>query len=264
MKSSSPKPFAFTRREVLEEIAALSGGRCLLAFSRGKDSVAAWLELRESGLFREIVPFHLDLAPGMHFVEDSLKYFEDWFQTRIIRLPHISFYRMLGNCVLQPPDRVQIISRLGLDKCTRFTYDDVRRWLAEDLSWPEATAWVANGVRAADSPRRRIHITKGRARTFSSKQFYPVFDMRKADVMAVIERAGIKLPVDYEMFGRTFDGIDWRFVGPLRKHMPDDYERLKFWFPLVEIDFLLHGWNEKDGGDNTIVQNESIPEGKDG
>ncbi len=127
MNKSTLKPFAFTRRQVMEEIAALTGGRCLLAFSRGKDSIAAWLELRESGLFSEIVPFHLNLVPGLRFVEESLDYFENWFQTRIIRLPHISFYRMLGNCVLQPPERIQEITRLGLDQCTRFTYNDVRR-----------------------------------------------------------------------------------------------------------------------------------------
>lgn len=74
MSKPTPKPFAFTRREVLEEIAQLSGGRCLLAFSRGKDSIAAWLELGESGLFPEIVPFHLDGCPGMSFVEGSLRY----------------------------------------------------------------------------------------------------------------------------------------------------------------------------------------------
>ena len=247
MNKPAPKPFAFTRRQVMEEIAAITGGRCLLAFSRGKDSIAAWLELRASGLFPEIVPFHLNLVPSMRFIEDSLDYFEDWFQTRIIRLPHISFYRMLGNCVMQPPERIREITRLGLDQCTRFTYDHVRRWLAEDLGWDEATTWTANGVRAADSPRRRIHIVKGQARNFSSKQFYPVFDMRKADVMAVLERHGVNLPKDYEMFGRSFDGIDYRFTGPLRKHLPDDFERLRFWFPLVEIDFLLHGNDGKDG-----------------
>lgn len=247
MTKPAPKPFAFTRRQVMEEIAALSGGRCLLAFSRGKDSIAAWLELRESGLFPEIVPFHLDLVPGMRFVEDSLQYFEDYFQTRIIRLPHISLYRMLGNFVLQPPERVPIISRLGLEGCTRFTYDHVRRWLAEDLGWPVDATWTASGIRAADSPRRRIHIVKGRARNFSSKQFYPVFDMRKADVLAVIERHGVKLPVDYEMFGRTFDGIDWRFIAPLRERLPEDFERVRFWFPLIEIDFLLHQNSRKDG-----------------
>lgn len=234
------KDFPFTRREIMEEIAALTGGRCLLAFSRGKDSIAAWLELRESGLFPEIVPFHLNGVPGMHFIEDSLDYFEDVFQTRIIRLPHISFYRQLGNLIFQPPERIAMIRELGFDRCTRFTYNDVRRWLAEDLGWPESTTWTATGVRAADSPRRRIHIVKSKARTWSSKQFYPIFDLNKRQTLDVIERHGVKLPVDYEMFDRSFDGIDYRFTGPLKKHIPEDYERLKFWFPLVELDILRH------------------------
>jgi hypothetical protein len=245
MSKPPPKPFAFTRRQVMEEIAALSGGRCLLAFSRGKDSIAAWLELRESGLFKEIVPFHLDGCPGMSFVEDSLKYFEDWFQTRIIRLPHISFYRMLGAALFQTPDRQEIIRRLGWDQCTHFTYNDVRCWLAEDLGWPEATTWTATGVRATDSPRRRIHVVKCRGRNYSQKQFYPAFDYRKADVMAVIERHGVKLPMDYGMFGRSFDGVDYRFAGPLRKHRPKDYERMRFWFPLVDLEILRHEHREE-------------------
>jgi hypothetical protein len=224
----------------MEEIAEMTGGRCLLAFSRGKDSIASWLELRESGLFHEIVPFHLDGVPGMKFIEESLDYFEDWFQTRIIRLPHISFYRMIGNYVFQPPDRLDIIDDLGFDEVTKLTYNDVREWLAEDLGWPEKTTWVANGVRAADSPLRRIHLVRNKGKNFSSKQFYPVFDMLKADVMGIIERHGVKLPVDYELFGRSFDGIDYRFAGPLKKHRPEDFERMRFWFPLVDLEILIN------------------------
>ena len=239
------KPFTFTRTELLREIAAMTGGRCLLAFSRGKDSIAAWLELRESGLFSEIVPFHLNGVPGMRFVEESLDYFEEIFQTRIIRLPHISFYRQLGNFIFQPPDRIEAIRNLGLTECTRFTYNDVRRWIADDLGWSAESTWTATGVRAADSPRRRIHIVKSKARNHSQKQFYPVFDYRKNDVMDVINRYGIKLPVDYEMFGRSFDGIDYRFSGPLKKHFPDDFERLRFWFPLVDLEILRHEHGEE-------------------
>ena len=230
---SALNPFPFSRREVMEDIAARTGGKCLLAFSRGKDSIAAWLELRESGLFREIIPFHLNGVPGMEFVEESLRYFEDYFQTRIIRLPHIGFYRQMGNLVFQPPERIESIRNLGFMDCTRFTYDDIRRWLAEDLGWPDESTWVATGVRATDSPRRRIHIVKCRARNLSQRQFYPIFDYRKADVMADIERNGIRLPADYGMFGLSFDDLDYRFAGPLKKHRPEDYERLKFWFPLV-------------------------------
>lgn len=234
------KPFPFTRREVMEDIASQTGGRCLLAFSRGKDSIAAWLALRESGLFPEIIPFHLDGCPCMSFIEDSLKYFEDWFQTRIIRLPHISFYRMIGAALFQTPDRLDTIRRLGWDQCTRFTYNDVRRWLAEDLGWPADSTWTATGVRATDSPRRRIHIVKCRARNHSKRQFYPIFDYRKADVMDAIKRHGLRLPVDYDLFGRSFDGIDYRFVSPLQRHRPEDFEVVKFWFPLIEAEILAH------------------------
>ena len=251
------KPFLFTRRQVMEEIAEITGGRCLLAFSRGKDSIAAWLELRESGLFSEIVPFHLDGCPGMSFVEESLQYFEDWFQAKIIRLPHISFYRQLGTCLFQPPERIRIIRELGFDQCTRFTYNDVRCWLAEDLGWDVKTTWTATGVRVADSPRRRIHITRSRARNFKQGQFYPCFDMLIADVRAIIARYGIKLPPDYEMFGRSFDGLDYRFAGPLQKHRPEDFERLRFWFPLVDLEILRH--DMKEDGKNTIVLNDGNP-----
>ena len=64
--------------------------------------------------------------------------------------------------------------------------------------------------------------------------------------MAVIKRHGIKLPVDYKLFGRTFDGIDYRFVGPLRKHLPEDFERLRFWFPLIDLEILRREGKEDE------------------
>jgi hypothetical protein len=58
--------------------------------------------------------------------------------------------------------------------------------------------------------------------------------------MASIERYGVKLPIDYELFGRSFDGIDYRFAKPLRERLPEDYERIKFWFPLIDVEILSH------------------------
>lgn len=41
----------------------------LLAFSRGKDSIAAWRALRDAGV--EVKPFHLYLVPGLAFADES-------------------------------------------------------------------------------------------------------------------------------------------------------------------------------------------------
>jgi len=240
-----PKPFPISRQAMLETVAAESDGRCLLAFSRGKDALAAWLELKQSGLFREIVPFHLDLVPGMRFVDESLAYFEKAMKTRILRLAHPSFYRMIGHYVFQTPDRLRAIHRLGF-RNVRVSYNDIRRWLADDLGWPEDRTWLAVGVRAADSPQRRLNILRTGPFRRSDKTFYPVFDYRIADVRAAIEESGIKLPVDYEWFGRSFDGVDARFIGPLKEHAPEDYKRVLFWFPFADMELERLDFRKRD------------------
>lgn len=42
----------------------------LLAFSTGKDAIAAWLAVRDS--FEAVHPYYLYLVPGLEFVEESL------------------------------------------------------------------------------------------------------------------------------------------------------------------------------------------------
>jgi hypothetical protein len=49
------------------------GDKTLLAFSRGKDSIAVALALRDD---IEVIPFHYDDLPGLEFVEESLAYYE--------------------------------------------------------------------------------------------------------------------------------------------------------------------------------------------
>lgn len=68
-----------------------SGETVILAFSRGKDSIAAWLALREAGV--EVLPYHIYLIPDLAFVDKSLAYFAEWFGCGpILNLPHPSLY----------------------------------------------------------------------------------------------------------------------------------------------------------------------------
>jgi hypothetical protein len=58
--------------QLLTELAA-EGNPVLLGFSRGKDSLAAWLAMREHGI--DVVPYHLYSIPGLRFVDDSIAFF---------------------------------------------------------------------------------------------------------------------------------------------------------------------------------------------
>lgn len=56
-------------------------------------------------------------------------------------------------------------------------------------------------------------------------------------LLTAICDANIQLPVDYHMFGRSFDGLHYQYLAPIRTYYPDDYERIRIFFPLIDLEF---------------------------
>lgn len=115
----------------------------------------------------------------------------------------------------------------------RWEYRDVYHAARVELG--KTDALIATGVRSADSPVRRASLLR-HGPVSRDGLAHVVWDWRADDVEAIIRRHGVRLPVDYELFGRSFDGIDARFVGPLKASFPDDYERIRWWFPMVDAE----------------------------
>ena len=202
----------------------------LLAFSTGKDAIAAWLAIRDS--FDRVVPYYLYLVPGLEFVDESLAYYEQFFGERIIRLPHPSLHRWLNNFVFQPPDRCLVVEQAGLPN---HSYKDIREAVLS-VAGGQDDMLVADGVRAADSPMRRISINTHGSISWNQSKYHPVWDWKKADLIECFTKHNVKLPEDYRLFGRTFDGLDLRFLLPLKKHRPADYRRILEWFPMADLE----------------------------
>lgn len=217
---------------------AREGRPVLVAFSGGKDAIATELALRDSGV--ETILAHLYLIPGrvpgetLSFVEDGLKRLEDLWQKKIHRYPHPSFYRLLNNFVLQAPENCSVIEAAELP-----TPDYLLMWqlIRHDLGLPEDT-WSADGVRASDSLVRRGSIKKHGAMKTKGHKVSPIYDWLQGDVYNYIQAHNVPLPVDYEMFGRSFDGIDYRFLWPIKERFPDDYARILEWFPMAELEVM--------------------------
>jgi hypothetical protein len=202
----------------------------LLAFSCGKDAIAAWLAIRPH--FERVVPYYLYLVPNLEFVDEALDYYERRFGTKIYRLPHVSVNRMLNAMTFQPPERCQVIQQCELAEPS---YDDIRADIAK-AEGLRADILVADGVRAADSPMRRLAINTHGPISWRQHKYHPVWDMRKAELLDMFRREKVRLPIDYKLFGRTFDGIDLRFLLPIKKHFPRDYQRILDWYPLAELE----------------------------
>ena len=220
-----------TQSAELRKQLAAQGRPVLLAFSRGKDSVAAWIALLEAGV--QVVPYHLYAIPGLEFVDESLAYYEAFFGCKILNLPHPSLFRWLANGMFQPPERIRVLEAAKIDIPD---YQDVQDLIRDQAGLP-ADTWTCDGVRAADSPTRRMSLREHGPVHDRKRTQKIIWDWRKAHVYAAIERAAVRLPPEYEWFGRSFDGLDLRFLGPIREHRPRDYARILQWFPLADLEF---------------------------
>jgi hypothetical protein len=224
--------------ELNNYISEMSDGTAILAFSTGKDSVVSWLKMKRH--FKKIVPYYMYLVPGLEFVEKSLKYYEEFFETHIIRIPHNNFFTFLDDLVCASPETADACLETGTTILKEEELQDLVRRTSPDL----ANAYVGVGVRSADSIMRRNAINKYGSVNHVRKQFYPVYDYKLAEMEQELETAQIALPIDYEWFGRTFDGLDARFTAPLKKHAPNDYEKIKAFFPMIDTDILRHEWRK--------------------
>ncbi len=217
-----------------ERIAEQSNGVGIVSFSMGKDSLASALQMAR--YFDRLEYVFLYMVPNLEFQQKSLAYYEDKLGKRILRMPNPSLYAQIEANMYQPVHHLDTIWDMDLYPAT---YDDIFAAAKEDLALPQDT-WVGVGNRMADSLMRRTSILVSGADNPKRNQFFPVFDWSTRQVVDTITGAGWKLPVDYRIWGRSFDGFDYRFLRPLKDNFPDDYGRVKEFFPLVELELLRY------------------------
>lgn len=218
------------------EIAALQGHKAfLVSFSRGKDSIALSIALRDAGY--DLRPFYLETVPGLSFVEESLDYYERvLFKRHIVRVIHPTFCLQLAEATFQPPHWLATAEAMG---GVALDYADVQRYVAEQEELPEET-WTCVGTRASDSVMRRKHFAIKGPCTPSKRTFAAIWEWNIAMVAAALERSGIRLPVDYQFMGKSLDGLQGEFVGPMKRHFPSDYKKLLEFFPLLEAEVFRY------------------------
>lgn len=219
-----------TRIEAIRRVAAETD-TVFLSFSGGKDSVCSWIEARRH--FREIVPIFHYWIPGLRFIERSLDYFEDFFDTPIIRVPHPAFYDVMRLGLFQDPVTVQVTDAWGFHKVD---FAQQRSWIAEDYG--VNSRWSCVGVTRNDSVNRRLVMDKIGFAPESTGVLYVIGDWRRPDKEKVIRDAGVKLSAEYQYIGRSFDGLGGRFVRMVRDRFPDDWRLLQKWLPLIELSII--------------------------
>ncbi len=210
----------------------------LAGLSFGKDSLAMVHGLLDTWPRDRIIGYWLYPHPRLSWQRRQLNYYRRELGIRIYAVAHRTLWMHLEDCLYQPPQNRAVIWQHDV---RNVPYESVYWAIAADAGILHERPWVAQGVRAADSPLRRIVISRRGPYNLTQRTFYPIWEERKADVVARIKDLGIKLPCDYHLWGRTFDGQDYRFIKPLAEHFPEDYARLREMFPLMDTGFIRRG-----------------------
>ncbi|WP_018629207.1 hypothetical protein [Niabella aurantiaca] len=223
-------------KELCQLMAERQSGITLLRFSCGKDAIASYIQLKR--YFHTIIPIYHYLHPDLDFINKSLEYYEGVMGTHIYRVPNQMLYKHLNSGLFQDKLNWAVIKKMGLPN---FDNDDVNTMIKEDLGIDQ-NVYTAIGVRSSDSLNRRRAIMMYGAVNDKRQTFYPVYDWNMEKLVQEIEDSGIKLPVDYKIWGKSFDGLDFRFIKPLKDNFPNDYEKLKQLFPLIDVELKRYGY----------------------
>jgi hypothetical protein len=215
--------------DLLDVARSQSGSRVLLGVS-GKDSLAAWLYLRENGF--EIIPYMMWTVPGgFSYERESLDYYQDFFGVKIHYLPHPNFYKFWNAGIYQSPVTIAKNQGVVLRDLDYYQIEDAlakRYNLGDDYL-------CAIGYRAADNPGRRRLINNMGAIYVNGKRhyYYPIWDWTIAQVMDILHKYNCKLSKAYSLFGSTFDEYNWNDLLVLNKDLPEDWQLFKVYFPLI-------------------------------
>ncbi len=210
----------------------------LLAFSLGKDSLGAWLKLRDHFT---VLPYHTYRIPDMEFINDQIRYYEDFFDTRIIVLPNPDFYYMIADLVWQTPGRARVCQAARLPN---FTYAHIEQWIKEDYGLPQET-WTATGVRSNDNMIRRMAMKRHGPINLNAHKFHAVWDWNIQKLHDEILAAVVRISVEYLMYGHSIGGLDYRFIKPILDHYPEDFQKILEWFPLAEAEIVRYELQEE-------------------
>ncbi len=209
----------------------IAGNRLLLSFS-GRDSLAAWLYLRDHF---ELIPYWCYTVPGLSYDEQMLEYYEREFHCHIIRLPHPRTYELLRRGAWQPLENWRMLYYAQLPY---FDYADIEQRLARQFGLGENYLAVV-GIKAADNLMRlRLIRQMGPIGNKHRHYYFAIWDWKTVDVQEYIRKAGLKLSREYRYWGSTGDGIEYNWLAYLRDNLPEDYQKVLDVFPLADLELF--------------------------
>jgi hypothetical protein len=202
-----------------------------LSFSAGKDSLAAWVALRHAGI--KVVPLHFEIWPGLPLLERVVDFYQDFFKTKIHRVPHKAFWDIFRQLLFVGPYHVRTIEDANLHESP--SLGRITENFLQSIGKPDM--WVAMGIKRCDSNIRRMVLAKMGTINARARKVYPMANASDRITFAMLIKAGVPLPSFYPDLGESIDSITRPMLEWIRDHAPEDYAMMLALQPLLELEY---------------------------
>ena len=210
------------------KVGGLKGKTNVLHFSTGADSVACFLKLRENGI--EPILIYKYFIKDLPMVKNYIDYFEKKFNVHVFQFPSTLWAEHNDKVLYQLPIKAREkhfnnLSKYYLDLYTKDVFDQsLAKTLGGDVVFHL-------GLRYTDGLRRYQHIMKHGC-SFENK-FYPIASFKVADIQELLDKYDCKLPIEYGLWGISFESPRSFNINLIKENCPSTYEAIKKQFPMI-------------------------------
>lgn len=208
-----------------------------LGFSTGKDSLACAIICRNLDV--EYMPLFFYHVPDLEFVNENIRMYEKLLNIKIVQMPHPLLYDSLRHQNFQPPKMID-----AMPPFSNITFEDLINIYLADIG-DNNDYYDVVGARANESFNRRMVFRKYGSIHEHSKKVYPIHNWSAKDVYDFIVENNIPFSNDYNTWNRSFDGIRYTFLHGLKKDYPKDYEKIREYYPLIDLEIFRYENNKK-------------------
>lgn len=176
---------------------------------------------------------------GLEFQEAVLRWYEKKYSIEILRIPHFELSHMLKRGLFRiPDDDVPIIG-----------INDIYNYVREKSGY----VWIAAGETIADSIWRRAMIKQSGTIFQQRRRIYPVAYFTKQHIKGYIKRNRLKIAPESQLLGdRSFGRFAPETLFKIKKKFPQDYEKIKAWFPFCEASVKKYEIYKTKTGSNEV------------
>ena len=223
---------ATLEKDFLSKIDSLKDKTNVLHFSCGADSIACYLRLKEFGI-KPILVYHYFLK-DLPMVKNYIDWFEKKFNERIYQFPSVLFTEMFDRALFQYPvkARERFRNRIGYNMAG-FTKEKFDKFLADAIG---GNIIFHLGLKYTDGIRRYQFLIKNGC-SYENK-FYPIVSFQVKDIQNILEKHDCLLPIEYGLWGLSFETPRAWNINLIKKHCPETYKKIGAVFPLIGAEGL--------------------------